>query len=138
MAPKKSIYFFAELGKMMNMIRTITTELNEESGMDRDTKAAWYAIWYARDYAIAVLHANLQQLESEIAYFFTDQGFRKAIDNRLNVSAMRQKFVEEFRLLTGEYFNIKADCQVKKQAADFGEAAEKIYQVDAQSLMLLN
>ncbi|MFT3678732.1 MAG: hypothetical protein QM791_00580 [Ferruginibacter sp.] len=113
MAPKKSTPFFAELGKMLNSIRSISAELNEEMSTDQNKKAALYNIWYARDSAIAKLQANLQQLESEIAYFFTGNGFKKTIDDRLNTQQFRQKFAETFKKLTSEYLNIKSDSQEK-------------------------
>ena len=108
MAPKKIIPFFAELGKMLNLVRSISAELNEEIETDPQ-KTVLYNIWYARDTAIARLQTNLQQLEDEIAYFFTGNGSRKTIQDGLNTQMLRHKFTEAFKTLTTEYLNIKSD-----------------------------
>ena len=135
MTPKKTTPFFAELGKMLNLIRSITAELNEEMGTNRSKKAALYNIWYARDSSIARLQANLQQLESEIAYFFTDNGSRKTIDNRINTQMFRQKFIETFKSLSIEYFNIKSDYSGKNtlQQKNIATADKEIYNRKAVS-----
>jgi sulfur relay (sulfurtransferase) DsrF/TusC family protein len=140
MTPKKVTPFFAELGKMLNLIRSISTELNEEIGTDRSKKAALYNIWYARDSSIARLQANLQQLESEIAYFFTDNGSRKTIDNRVNTQMFRQKFIETFKSLANEYFNIKSDYSGKNNLPknNIANADKEIYSSKALPVSLMN
>jgi hypothetical protein len=85
-------FLFAELGKMLNSIRSISTELNEEIKID------------TREHSIARLQANFQQLESEIAYFFTATGSWKTLDNLFNTQLLRQKFVEKFEALVHELF----------------------------------
>lgn len=114
MVPKKTIPFFAELGKMMNFIRSISAELTEEIGTAPNKKAALYNIWYARDCAIAKLQGNLQQLENEIAYFFTGSGSKKTLDNLVNIQTLRQKLADNFKALTVEYLNIKSDYPEKR------------------------
>lgn len=140
MTPKKTTPFFAELGKMLNLIRSITAELNEEMGTNRSKKAALYNIWYARDSSIARLQANLQQLESEIAYFFTDNGSRKTIDNRINTQMFRQKFIETFKSLATEYFNIKSDYSGRNTLPknNVANTNKEIYSSKALPVSLMN
>ena len=140
MAPKKKTHFFAELGKMMNLIRSISAELNEEVGIDRSKKTILCNIWYSRDTSITRLQNNLQQLENEIAYFFTDNGSRKTIDNRFNTQMLRQQFIETFKALANEYFNIKSDYSGKNtlQQNNNTGAPVEMYKRKALPFSLMN
>lgn len=109
MEPKKSSPFFTELGSILNLIRRLSIELTHEAGNDKADKGKLHKMWYARDTNFAKLQANLQQLESEIEYFFTENGCRKAIDKTFNTQTIRQKFQQTFKAITKEYFSIKSN-----------------------------
>lgn len=107
MSLQRTTPFFAELGKMLNMIRSISAELNEETMTEINTPIASYNFWHVHNTAVARLKTRLQQLEMDIAYFFTEEGCKKTIDNRLNTPVFRHKFIRSFRLLANDYFNLK-------------------------------
>ena len=109
MLPKKPNPFYTELGSILNLIRRLSVQLTNETQTNETIKGEAHNIWYARDLNFAKLQTNLQQLESEITYFFTENGCRKAIDKTFNSQVIKQKFQQAFNSLTTEYFSIKTD-----------------------------
>lgn len=109
MALQKGNPFYTELGNILNLVRSISLELTEEEKNNKTGKTELNNIWYARDLSFARLQANLLKLESEIEYFFTENGCRKAIDKTFNTQIIRQKFLQAFKTLSNEYFSIKTN-----------------------------
>jgi hypothetical protein len=109
MAPKKANPFYTELGNILNLIRRLSIELTHEAENNKTVKGEVHNMWYARDLSFSKLQGNLQQLESEIEYFFTENGCRKAIDKTFNTQTIKQKFQQTFNSLTNEYFSIKTN-----------------------------
>ncbi len=108
MQPKKNSPFFTELGNILNLIRRLSIELTHETENKKTVKGEVHNMWYARDLSFHQLQGNLQKLESEIEYFFTENGCRKAVDKAFNTQTIRQKFQQTFNSLTNEYFSIKS------------------------------
>lgn len=107
MAIKKSTPFFTELGNLLNKIRSISVELNEEIEVKRDSKVDLFKIWYNKESSFTKLQERLINLENEITYFFTEAGRRKAIDNTFNTKAFTKKFSKAFKSLSSDYLAIK-------------------------------
>jgi hypothetical protein len=107
MASKKNSPFFTELGKTLNLIRNISTELNAEMKIEESKSGRLFDIMHTRDASIKKLQTRLEQLEAEIEYFFTESGLRKTIENRFNTQALRDKFSHAFKTLSKEYFMLK-------------------------------
>lgn len=107
MATKKTKPFFTELGNMLNKIRSISVELNEEINVPTGSKVDLFNIWYSKDSSFTKLQEKLISLENEIAYFFTEAGRRKAVDNTFNSQEFRKKFIKAFKSLTNDYVAMK-------------------------------
>jgi hypothetical protein len=68
---------------------------------------------HTRDAAIEKLQSRLQQLEAEVAYFFTENGLRKTIENRFNTQALKRKFSNALKAVSKEYSILKPAEQDK-------------------------
>jgi hypothetical protein len=120
MATKKTTPFYTELGNMLNMVRRISVELNEEMKVKDGDKVNLFTIWYSKGSSFTKLQERLIGLENEITYFFTEAGRRKAIDNTFNTQAFREKFLKAFKSLSSDYLAIKpgAATNSSSQATD--------------------
>jgi hypothetical protein len=116
MAPKKSSPFFAELGKILNLVRNISTELTAEMKIDDSQNGKVFDIMHTRNASIEKLQNRLQELEAEIEYFFTENGLRKTIENRFNTQALKQQFSNAVKTISKEYFMLKPDEKGRKEA----------------------
>lgn len=122
MATKKTKPFFTELGNMLNKIRSISVELNEEINVPPGSKVDLFNIWYSKESSFTKLQEKLISLENEIAYFFTEAGRRKAVDNTFNSQEFRKKFIKAFKSLTNDYLAIKPDSPAKEAEQPTGSA----------------
>ncbi len=107
MSSKQNNPFFSELGKMLNLIRDISTELNAEIKIDESKNGKLFDVMHTRNAAIEKLQIRLQELEAEIEYFFTENGLRKTIENRFNTQELKRRFSNTFKALSKEYFTLK-------------------------------
>lgn len=120
MAAKKATPFFTELGNMLNTIRGISVELNEEMEIKRGSKVDLANIWFSKDSSFTKLQERLINLESEIEFFFTEAGRRKAIDTTFNAQEWRKKFLKAFKSLSSDYLAIKPqdDAETSQEATE--------------------
>lgn len=107
MATKKAKPFFTELGNMLNSIRSISVEMNEEMKIQPGEKVNLSDIWFTKESSFTKLQGRLINLENEIEYFFTEAGRRKAIDKTFNTQELCRKFYRAFKSLSSEYLAIK-------------------------------
>jgi hypothetical protein len=126
MATPKNSPFFTELGKILNHIRNISTDLNAGMTIDESKNGKLFDVMHTRDSAIEKLQNRLQQLEAEIEYFFTENGLRKTIENRFNTQALKQQFNKAFKSLSEEYFKLKPEEPATGKSAHIGNE-EPIY-----------
>ena len=109
MIPTRNTSFFKELGFLQNQVRNLSADLNLEMIPSFTVKEGLYKIWGSSDSAMLKLHTNLQKLEGDISFFFTENGCRRVIENRYHIQSLLEKFFDAFRLLSNEYLNIKLD-----------------------------
>lgn len=112
MATKKATPFYTELGNMLNMIRRISVEMNDEMEIKRGSKVNLFTIWYTKNSSFTKLQEKLTGLENEITYFFTEAGRRKAIDKTFNTQKFRKKFMKAFKSLSSDYLAIKPGSEI--------------------------
>lgn len=126
MASSNSRPFFSELGKILNLIRNISTDLNAGMTIEESKNGKLFDVLHTRDASIEKLQNRLQQLEAEIEYFFTENGLRKTIENRFNTQALKQQFNNAFRSLSEEYSMLKPEKQGQTKVKHVGNE-EPIY-----------
>lgn len=126
MASPKNSPFFTELGKILNLIRNISTDLNAGMTIDESKNGKLFDVMHTRDSSIEKLQNRLQQLEAEIEYFFTENGLRKTIENRFNTQVLKQQFSRAFKSLSEEYFMLKPEEQGEDKVKHIGNE-EPIY-----------
>ncbi len=140
MTSKKNIPFFTELGVLLNLIRSISSALNEDLIETIANKSGLGNIRYINNTPADRLQANLKKLESEVAFFFTDNGARKTTDTNFNPNIIRQIFIPAFKILCDEYFNIKAARKNKVALRDKTDVTFKgeVYKLTTQHPSVVN
>ena len=85
----------------------------EEAGENLVREAGFNNVRYMRNTPVSRMKERLKQLESEIAYFFTANGARKATDSMFDSQPILQKFISASKALSNEYFNLKSGGKEK-------------------------
>ena len=140
MTQKKTIPFFTELGILLNLIRSISSALNEETSESAENKQGTGNIRYMTGGPAGRLQANLKKLESEVAFFFTGAGARKATDSGFDTLIIKQHFIPAFKVLSNEYFSIMS---ARKNKASFRQNTEvsftsEVYKLTSRQPAVVN
>jgi vacuolar-type H+-ATPase subunit I/STV1 len=126
MTSKPSNPFFSELGKILNLVRNISTEINAGITIEDRNNGKLFDVMNTRNAAIEKLQGRLQQLETEIEYFFTENGLRKTIENRFNTQDLKSKFSNAFKALSKEYFMLKPS-EEKRESEPYAGTEEPTF-----------
>ena len=113
MSHQKKDLFFTEIGLLLNLIRSISSAIIKETGENFVEEDDFNNVRYMRNTPVSRMKERLKQLESEIAYFFTANGARKATDSVFDSQPILQKFISACKALSNEYFTLKSGVKEK-------------------------
>jgi len=113
MTPQKIVPFFTEIGLLLNLIRSISSAMIKETSENLVGEDDFNNVRYMRNTPVSRMKERLKQLESEIAYFFTVNGSRKATDSAFDSQPILQKFISACKALSNEYFTLKSGIKEK-------------------------
>jgi len=113
MTPQKIVPFFAELGLLLNLVRRITIAINDEVGENHEKEEVLSNVRYIRRSSFNKIQSGLKQLENEVAYYFTENGVRKAADLLFDSQGIHRKLITTFKSLSSEYFTLKSGHREK-------------------------
>lgn len=99
--------FFIELGTLLNVVRSFSTLIQDETAEQHINKGGLSSIWNVTNSVMSNLQDKISELEFEIATFFADYSTYKTIQSKFNIEVIQQKFIPNFKKICNEYFTIK-------------------------------
>lgn len=136
---KKATPFFTELGNLLNLVRNFNTLLNNATEQQHITDNGLSNAWYQTNPLVSKIQNRVSELESEIAYFFTDYSTYKTTGSRFNMDIIQQKLLPNFRKICNEYFSLSTNSTYN-QIFEIETDKEKgiIYQMNRKKQLVVN